>query len=230
MTERREGLGRLAWQIRSGGGSHLEEARLYIDRMRGRPGGEAVPKLIELLGDESWYLRERATEALAGFGIEAVPMVEEQLTSGLWYTRAAAMNALGQIAAPRSLCLIMDFLEDENHTITEAVARAILDYCRRDRALAVAKILHGRGSTIREKALRMLTRLDPDGGARLRRLVEASDFMGPEGSLESSDERRLAEAVSDECWGINWDRLVGENPLPEPPENLIRYLRGSVIP
>jgi HEAT repeat protein len=208
----------------------MEEARVYIDRMRGRPSGEAIPKLIELLQDESWYLRERAGDALASFGAEAAPAVEELLRSGLWYTRAAALRVLGKIAAPRSLCLLVDMVTDGNRTIAETAARSLIGYCRSDRALAVAKILHGRGTTFRSDFLTRLLRVDPGSETRLRRLLDASDFMGPEGSLEQGDEQRLAEAISDRCWGIDWGRLDATEPLPEPPENLVRYLRGSVEP
>ncbi len=208
----------------------MEEARVYIDRMRGRPSGEAIPKLIELLQDESWYLRERAGDALASFGVEAAPAVEGLLRAGLWYTRAAALRVLGKVAAPRSLCLLVDMVADSNRTIAETAARALIGYCRSNRALAVAKILHGRGVTFRGDFLARLVRIDPGSEARLRRLLEASDFMGPEGSLDESDEKRLAEAVSDRDWGIDWSRLDATEPLPEPPENLVRYLRGGVQP
>jgi len=208
----------------------MEEARHYIDRMRSRPPDEAIPKLIELLRDESWYLRERAGEALAGFGQSAAPPVEQLLESGLWYSRAAALGVLGKIAAPRSLHRIIDSLNDDNRTIVEAALKALLDYCRQDRALAVAKILHGRGGDFRERVLGLMLRLHPEDAPRLRRLVEAGDFMGPEGALDEADERRLAESVSDEPWGIAWKNLDATETLPEPPENLVRYLRGSITP
>jgi HEAT repeat protein len=209
----------------------LEEARRYIDRMRSKPPEEAIPKLLELLRDESWYLRERAGTALAGFGPEAAPAVEDLTAEGLWYARAAALQVLGKIAAPRSLCRLFDFLEDPNRTTAEEACRALLGFCCRDRALVVAKILHGRGQALRDKVLATLGRLDADGEARLRRLIESDVFMGPEGSLEAGDEQRLAEAVSDERWGVSWAALGDPtSSLPEPPENLVRYLRGSAAP
>ena len=209
----------------------MEEARRYIDRMRSRPAEEAIPKLLELLRDESWYLRERAGIALADFGAEAAIAVEDLTHEGLWFARAAALQVLGRIAAPRSLRHVIGFLADSNRTIREEAGRALLGYCRSDRSLASAKILHGRGEAFRDGVLQLLIRLDADGEARLRRLIAADDFMGPEGSLDAADEQHLAEAVSDERWGISWDGLsVSTDPLPEPPENLIRYLRGSATP
>jgi len=230
VSERRDAPRRSDWQSRGAVGGQMEEARVYIDRMRGRPSGEAIPKLIELLQDESWYLRERAGDALASFGVEAAPAVEGLLRGGLWYTRAAALRVLGQIAAPRSLCLLVDLVGNSNRTIADTATRALIGYCRSDRSLAVAKILHGRGVTFRSELLARLLRSDPGSEARLRRLLEASDFMGPEGSLDQSEEKRLAEVVSDRDWGIDWSRLDATEPLPAPPENLVRHLRGSVEP
>ncbi len=230
MSERRDSPRRADWPRRAAVGGQMEEARHYIDRMRRQPAEEAVPQLVELLQDESWYLRERAGDALAAFGAESAPAVEELMRSGLWYTRAAALRVLGKIAAPRSLCLLIDAIGDTNRTIADAAARALIDYCRNDRALAVAKILHGRGVTAREAFLSRLVRVDPGSETRLRRLIEAGEFMGPEGSLARAEERRLADAVSDQSWGLAWERLDATEPLPEPPEDLVRYLKGSVGP
>lgn len=205
----------------------MDEARHYIDRMRSHPAQEAIPKLIELLRDESWYLRERAGEAIASFGFEAAPAVEEVVRSGLWYTKAAALRVLGQIAAPQSLSVLMEFVDDTNRTIAEASIDALIGFCKRDRALAVAKVLHGRGGPFREHVLMMLQRMNPGAEVRLKRLIEASPFMGPEGNLSAADDQRLAETVSDEYWGIRWQHLEAVDTLTEPPENLVRYLRGS---
>lgn len=205
----------------------MDEARHYIDRMRSHPPEEAIPKLIELLRDESWYLRERAGEAVASFGFDAAPPVEEVVRTGLWFTKAAALRVLGQIAAPRSLSLLLEYVDDTNRTIAEASVSALIGFCKRDRALAVAKVLHGRGGPFREHVLTMLQHMNPGAGMRLKRLIESSEFMGPEGNLSLADEQRLVETVSDEYWGIRWQHLEAVDTLAEPPENLVRYLRGS---
>jgi HEAT repeat protein len=227
VNDRKELPRRPPWRGQGTEGGHLESARTYIERLRSEPAEEAVPKLIEVLGDESWYLRERAGDALVGFGKVAAPAVESAAKGGLWFTRAAAMRVLGRIGAPSSLCLVLSFVEDRNQTIAEAAARALLDFCERDRALAVAKLLHGRGTSLRARVLDLLLRLDPDKAARLRRLVEASELMGPEGSLEPAEEVRIALEISDEEWSLDWGRLKAADPLPQPSHHLVHHLRGA---
>ena len=213
---------------RVGGGTRLEEVRQYIDQLRTQPAAEAVPRLVEILGDESWYLRERAGEVLAGFGAQAAPATEALLHSGLWYSRAAALRVLGAIAAPPTLLSVLGFLEDTNKSIAEEAARAVVGFCRGGRAVAVAKILHGRGVHARESALELVRRIDPDSAARLQRLIQAGLIMGPEGSLTAGEEARLALEVADEAWGVLWDRLDPGEPLPEWDHDLVRALRGAV--
>jgi HEAT repeat protein len=206
-------------------GSQMDESRHYIDQLRAAPPEEAIPRLAAMLADESWYLRQRAGEALATYGLAAAPALENLLQSGLWYTRAAALRVLGAIAAPSCLAAIVGFLEDSNRAIGEEAARSLLGYCRRGKAVAAAKLLHARGGAFRERALVLVQRIDPEGAARLRRLVVAP-LMGPEGSLSPEEEQRLARDVADDSWSVEWERLTRSDPPPECRENLIRFLRG----
>jgi HEAT repeat protein len=208
-------------------GSHLEEARLYIDQLRTKEPQEAIPKLIEVLGDESWYLRERAAEVLVGFGPQVAPAAEELLRSGLWFSRAAALRVLGRIAAPSSLLPVMAFLRDPNRAIAEESARALFGYCRRGRAAAVAKLLHARGPVERSHALALLRQIDADGTLRLERLMETAALMGPEGSLAPEEEEHIAQGITDEAWGITWDLLIAGEALPEWREDIVRHVRGD---
>ncbi|MBM3316442.1 MAG: hypothetical protein FJY75_01180 [Candidatus Eisenbacteria bacterium] len=214
-------------RLGSSRGGHLEDARQYIDQLRGREPAEAVPKLIEVLGDESWYLRERAGEVLVGFGLQAAPALEELLRVGLWYSRAAALRVLGRIAAPSSLPAVASFLSDTNKAIVEEGARALLGYCRRGRAIAVAKLLHARGPRVRDRALGLLRQIDADGAARLLRLIDSSGLMGPAGSLSDAELDRLAREIDDRDWGVDWARLDPGEPLPEWPRDVLRHLRGD---
>ena|GEM_PF-982451 len=227
MTDRRDGVPKPTWRNRGGDGGQLEDAQNYIERLAGQPAEEAVPKLLEILGDESWFLRDRAGMVLVGYGCEAAPGVEGLLKDGLWYTRAAAIRVLGRIGEPRSLEKVIDYLDDGNRTVAEETAKALLDFCRHDRSLAVAKILHGRGIEFREKVLSMLHRLNPDATGRLISLTKSKELMGPEGRLDASEEQRLIIEVNDSDWGINWPELESSRPLPEPAQNLLKFLRGS---
>ncbi|MFH1144677.1 MAG: HEAT repeat domain-containing protein [Candidatus Eisenbacteria bacterium] len=206
-------------------GSKMDESRHYIDQLRAAPPEEAIPRLIEMLADESWYLRERAGEALASYGLHGAPGLEKLLKSGLWYTRAAALRVLGRIAAPSALPSIVGFLDDPNRAIAEEAARSLLGYCRQGKAVAAAKLLHGRGVTFRERGLALAQKIDPESAARVRRLIQAP-LMGPEGSLSVEEEQRIAREITDDSWSVAWERLTRSDPLPEWKDNLIRYLRG----
>ncbi|MBD3235701.1 MAG: hypothetical protein GF330_03260 [Candidatus Eisenbacteria bacterium] len=205
----------------------LEVARRHIERLEQASAEEAVPRLTEVLEVESWYLRERAGTALARFGLEAAPAVERLLHGGLWYTRAAALRVLGRIAAPRSLRKVMGFLRDANQTIAEEAARAVLMFCRRDRALAAAKLLHAMPLTEREASLALMRRLEPDDARRLERLVGASALMGAEGRLSEEEEERLALRISDREWGLDWTAIDPAQSLPQPDRDLVQHLRGA---
>jgi HEAT repeat protein len=216
---------RSAVRLGSSRSGHLEDARQFIDALRAKDASEAVPKLIEVLGDESWYLRERAGDALVGFGAPAAPALEELLRAGLWYSRAAALQALGRIAAPRSLLAVAGFLSDPNLAIAQESGRALFGYCRRGGAIAVAKLLHARGPIQRDRALALLRQIDADGAGRLTRLIETPALMGPEGSLTADEQARVALSIRDDAWGIDWEQLGHGEPLPEWREDLVRHLR-----
>lgn len=208
-------------------GSQMDQSRQYIDQLRAASAEEAIPRLVDMLGDESWYLRERAGEALAAYGLAAEPALLELVKGGLWYTRAAALRVLGKIAAPSALPVVIASLEDANRAIAEEAARSILNYCRRGKAVAAAKLLHGRGVTFRERALALMRRLDPDAVLRLKRLIEAP-LMGPEGSLTAEEEERIGREVRDEAWSVDWQALTRSDPLPEWKDHLMRFLRGGI--
>jgi HEAT repeat protein len=216
--------------VRVGGSrsGHLEDARQFIDALRTKDASEAIPKLIEILGDESWYLRERAGEAIVAFGATAAPALEELLRAGLWYTRAAALQVLGRIAAPRTLLAVAGYLSDPNRAIAQESGRALFGYCGRGGAVAVAKLLHARGPIQRDRALALMRQLDADGASRLARLIETPALMGPEGSLTADEQERLALCVRDEAWGVDWEQLGHGEPLPEWREDVVRHLRGGL--
>ena len=227
MTDRRESSQRPTWRSRNGDGGQLDDATTYIERLKERPVEEAVPKLIEVMRAESWFLRDRAGKALVGYGDEAVGAIELLIKDGLWYTRAAAIRALGRIGSPRSLVKVFAYLTDNNRTVVDETAKALLDYCNHDRSLAIAKVLHGRGLLFRDEIIATLLRLDRDGGERLRRLISEKSLMGPEGSLKPEEEERLLLTVSDKTWHIRWEILSASEPLHEPESNLIQFLRGN---
>jgi HEAT repeats len=227
VTDRREGIQRPTWHGRGSSGGQIDEAVTYIERLKDRPAEEAVPKLLEVLRDESWFLRDRAGKALVSYGDEAVGAIELLVKDGLWYTRAAAIRTLGRIGAPQSLIKLFDNLDDSNRTVAEETAKALLDYCSHNRSLSIAKVLHGRGQIYRDKIVATMLHLDPDGGEKVRRLIGEKALMGPEGSLRPDEEGRLLVEIADSEWQIHWSSMTASQPIPEPSEHLIHYLRGD---
>ncbi len=213
------------WRGEGGAVSGLERAKQYIESLKMEDPQEAIPQLVEFLKNESWYLREQAAGALASFGNQAAGPVGALLQSGLWFTRAAALELLGRIGASEYLPCISGFLTDANRTIAESAAKALLHFSAGGKALAVAKILHARGSRFREHALDLLQRVDREAGTKLARLISASEFMGPEGTLSPEDEERLAKEIEDEEFGVSWASLSLSEPLPQPEKHIMQYLK-----
>ena len=73
---------------------NLEGKRLFIEELRRQKTTKSVSLLLEILCDESWFLRELAIGALVESGELAISPLRDVLVSGLWYTRAAAARAL----------------------------------------------------------------------------------------------------------------------------------------
>lgn len=109
----------------------LEGKIELIAQLRSERPEKSVPLLLELLCDQSWHVRERATEALAERGEDVIGPLSNLLVEGLWYSRACAATALGQIGAPESLPTLVGRLDDENATVRKAVAGALGAMVRR---------------------------------------------------------------------------------------------------
>ena len=76
---------------------NLEGKKNFVEELRRQKTPQALSLLLEILCDESWYLRELAIGALAEMGATAVPPLRRLLATGLWYTRAASARALGRL-------------------------------------------------------------------------------------------------------------------------------------
>ncbi len=109
----------------------LEGKLELVAQLRADRPEKSVPLLLELLCDQSWHVRERATEALVERGDDVVGPLIALLDEGLWYTRACAAQALGQIGAVTGLKALAQHLADDNATVRRAVAGALAAMGRR---------------------------------------------------------------------------------------------------
>jgi HEAT repeat protein len=164
---------------------------------------ESLEVLLDVLKQESWFLRDQAARVLATLGEDVVDPLIEYLSSGLWYTRSAAASALGRMGVPVAAAPLVGLLRDANRTVRDAAWDALVLLSRNDVGLhAVADAVFELPERAQRFALDGFLTRDPDTGQELARLL-ADPSMG-----FSRDSERLARAVNQEE-GLSWDDVVG---------------------
>ncbi|MFQ5796574.1 MAG: HEAT repeat domain-containing protein [Candidatus Bipolaricaulia bacterium] len=88
---------------------------------------DAVPALVEALGDPQSLMRRHAAEALRRIGPDAVPALIEALMDRDWRVSQAAAWALGEIGpdARDAVLALTEALQDELYFVREAAAEAL---------------------------------------------------------------------------------------------------------
>jgi len=175
----------------------------WIRQLAENPTPESIEVLLDVLKQESWFLREQASRALAGLGEQVVEPLIEFLGSGLWYTRTAAAAALGTMGLPIAAAPLTELLRDPNRTVRDAGRDALLKMCRNEMGRhAVAVSFRDLPERAQRFALDGLAARDPEIGSQLGALLRDPD-------LRHRDEEPLARAVNDD--GFRWEDVVGEN-------------------
>ena len=111
-----------------------EEKLGWITQLAQNPTEESIEVLLDVLQQESWFLRDQAARVLATMGESVFDSLVEYLGSGLWYTRASAVAALGRMGNPRAAEPLVGMLNDPNRTVRDAVWDALLLLCRNELA------------------------------------------------------------------------------------------------
>jgi len=197
---------------------NLEGKRALIADLRRRQTDKAVEILIDVLRDDSWYLRELAVEALGEAGERAVPLLNEVLRSGLWYSRAAAARTLGKIGHVPSIGVLVDLLEDPNQTVKGASLASLADFVRGGRAVAVARAFHALGPRRAEERKRLFLAVHEEPGRVVGELLD--------------NPSELAAAVSSPAAGDGTPETppaadAGSTPAPASPGPPVRDPRPS---
>src|SRR5258705_227464 len=109
-----------------------EEKLGWITQLAQNPTEESIEVLLDVLQQESWFLRDQAARVLATMGEPVLGPLVEYLGSGLWYTRASAVTALGRMGNPRAAAPLVGMLNDPNRTVRDAVWDALLALCRNE--------------------------------------------------------------------------------------------------
>ncbi len=87
---------------------------------------EAIPVLIEALGDRHGMVRQEAIQALGALGAGAAePLIREPFGEKGARWRAAAAQALGLLRDPRAIPILLAQLDDPDSSVRRGVARAL---------------------------------------------------------------------------------------------------------
>ncbi|HYQ88936.1 MAG TPA: HEAT repeat domain-containing protein [Candidatus Binatia bacterium] len=111
-----------------------EEKLGWITQLAQNPTEESIEVLLDVLQQESWFLRDQAARVLATMGEPVLEPLVEFLGSGLWYTRASAVAALGRMGNPRAAAPLVGMLNDANRTVRDAVWDSLVLLCRNELA------------------------------------------------------------------------------------------------
>ncbi len=105
-------------------GSDLEDRCRGVSRLADLEDDEATVALARLLGEPSWYLRDRVVEALGGRP-GSVPAIVQMIHEGSWYARASACDALGRLGDPEAVPHLLEQLEDRNVSVQKSAVEAL---------------------------------------------------------------------------------------------------------
>lgn len=180
----------------------LAGKRLVIEDLKKRTGRRSTLLLVEMLKDESWYLREQAVQALgeAEEETEALGPLLELLRDGLWYSRAAAAKALGKIGDPEAVEPLIQCLMDSNKTVQGAAAAALVGIVKQKSIEDLASKLDDRPADVKDRAMSCIKLLDAEIAADLSGALERRVASGrpvedhtegePEGSEGAAEDDR----------------------------------------
>jgi len=190
-----------------------EAKRAWIERLARDGTPESVDLLLAALEQDSWFLRDSATRALATMGEDVVEPLIDYLQSGLWYTRAAAAKALGAIGLPIAAEPLTALLRDANRTVRDAARDALLQLARQELAAhAVATAFASLPERGQRFALDGLSERDPDVAEGIARLMaDPSRRAAAEAAGES---RQLPRAVNDTRDDLDWEAVTGKRHEP----------------
>ena len=180
-----------------------EEKLEWIRQLAESPTPESVDVLLDVLKQESWFLRDQAARTLATMGERVTDRLIEYLDSGLWYTRSSAAFALGRTGLPVAAEPLTALLRDPNRTVRDAARDALVHLCANEMGrFAVAAAIHGLPERARRFALDGIASRDPGLMERVQAMVSDPGLM------QAAERRRLARAAGDE--GLEWGDVVGD--------------------
>ena len=182
-----------------------EEKLGWITQIAQNPTEESIEMLLDVLQQESWFLRDQAARVLATMGEPVLAPLVGYLGSGLWYTRASAVSALGRMGNPKAAAPLVGMLNDPNRTVRDAVWDALVLLCRNELATPELALAF---DALPEKARRFAL-----AGLVERDSEAAGLVMGHMDDAPRSDATRSEEAPAEQAAGadLHWQDVVGED-------------------
>lgn len=178
-----------------------DEKQEWIRQLAEQPTNGSVDVLLDVLKQESWYLRDQAARALATIGEPVVDRLIEMLEVGLWYTRSSAASALGRMGLPVAAAPLVDLLRDPNRTVRDAARDALVQICGNEvGAFAVASSVKDLAERAQRFVMDGIASRDP---AVAERIIAILADPGTR-----AERRPAARAVNED--GVHWGDVVGE--------------------
>jgi HEAT repeat protein len=159
-----------------------------------------VDVLLDVLKQESWYLRDQAARALATIGEPVVDRLIEMLEVGLWYTRSSAAAALGRMGLPVAAPPLVDLLRDPNRTVRDSARDALVQICGNEvGAFAVASSVKDLAERAQRFVMDGIATRDPAVAERILAILADPGAR--------AERRPSARAVNED--GVQWGDVVG---------------------
>ena len=179
-----------------------DEKSEWIRQLAEQPSAGSVDVLLDVLKQESWYLRDQAARALATMGEAVVDRLIDMLEVGLWYTRSAAASALGRMGLPVAAAPLVALLRDPNRTVRDAARDALVQISGNEvGAFAVASAVHELAERAQRFAIDGLASRDPAAAERIL------SILADPGARAAAERRTLPRAVGGD--NVHWGDVVG---------------------
>lgn len=141
---------------------NLEGKKTFVEELRRQKTPQAISLLLEILCDESWYLRDLAIGALVEVGPTVVDPLRRLLATGLWYTRAAAARALARLGDAGSAPIFLALLEESNLSVRDAGVAALRELVAAGKPGAIREALAALPNEPRQARTALIHQLAPE--------------------------------------------------------------------
>ena len=143
-------------------GKEIKKALLAVEKLGATKSQESMELLERLLYSERWHLRNKAACVLAQMGEEGIRILRKALNEGVWFTRASAILGLGKANMLEAVEWILQFRNDRNSVVQEAVKEALRGIITGDMERFVRGFLVKRSPLERDRILAELQEVLPD--------------------------------------------------------------------